>query len=251
MGILDLIKNAFVTEVVEEENDSSLPKPNSRRMHERFLINAPELCSLETSDGTSKLVIHDLSYKACYVELLSGDVLDTSVHPAPMVLNALTSKYVLSVQSIRKRKAGWVVVFSHETETELLNLSYVMDPMRNGSTAVEIPEDTGKRRQGVHRKRYIGDGPFDLVVERDDAGEIKFVMVTLRRGDVYGTVIWENGQVLTKKNLDRQGVGARMAQTADPDRDLILGAAVSCLALKYADGHQVARLFKNWLVQHT
>jgi hypothetical protein len=218
-----------------------------KRYHARYLMNERDLCTVEHAQHGLFRVI-DLSHHGCLVESVADSTFEHCAVPAVIDLTVCGNTIRLEVSQCQRRKNGWGLVFKHVHESSIRNLSIIIEPIRCGSTAVAIPSDPTK--DGVmskYRRRFQGDGPFDLVFEKDDAGQLVFLMATIRRGAEYGSVIWEKGHVLTKKSIDNKGDGARMGQTAEVDRSLVWACAAGCLGMKFSEGAQCAKALNEWL----
>lgn len=234
------------------ETQSHLPQSEtvSRRAHERYLVSDRDLFLIEHQRAGLFRVV-DISFNGCFLEPVGDAAIDRIEIPCKIEASVCGQGFKMEVASIQKRKVGGALVFHHWNEASMLSMAQILEPMRCGSTAIEIQNDSS--RDGFNatvRKRYQGDGPVDLVVERDVTGNIIFVMVTVRRNEIYGSVLWENGEVVTKRNKDAEGVAARMAQTPTPDHDWVWYGALSCLGMKNSDGGEVAKLLTQWLNVH-
>ncbi|MCX6116915.1 MAG: hypothetical protein NT027_05195 [Proteobacteria bacterium] len=249
MGLLDILKGKFWGENSIQIGTSS--HQHTRRAQVRFQMNNSKFCFLETPTGT-KYVVKDLSYMACYVEPMQESNESLMAENASVKIYLFGTKIGLPISNLKKRGMGWVVSFTHKDEQFFLQLASVLEPLRFGNTSVEMANDPSKSAASSEliRKRYIGEGPFDLVCERDASDKIVFAMVTMRRAEVYFSVLLENGHVITKQNVDSRGVGARMAQTAEPDSKLVYAAAAGCFGVSNRDGRDVSSLLHDWLVQN-
>jgi hypothetical protein len=194
----------------------------------------------------------DLSHHGCLVESVADSTFEHCTVPAVIDLSVCGETIRLEVSQCQRRKNGWGLVFKHVHESSIRNLSLIIEPIRCGSTSIAMPSDPTK--DGVmakYRRRFQGDGPFDLVFEKDELGHVVFLMATIRRGAEYGSVIWERGQVLTKKSVDHKGDGARMGQTPEVDRSLVWACAAGCLGMKFSEGAQCAKVLNEWLSQES
>ena len=244
MGFFDLFK---IKDSSNNEASSALADYAHKRYHARYIINERDLCTVEHSRHGLFRVI-DLSHHGCLVESVADANLDQCSLPALVDLSMCGSSIRLEVSQIQRRKNGWGLVFRHVHETSIRNLGNFIEPLRFGSSSIVMPADHDK--DGVMsrmRRRFQGDGPFDVMCEKNDAGKPVFLMATMRRGGEYGSVIWDNGRVLTKKSIDNKGDGARMAQTSDVDRALVWACAVGCLGLKFPEGSLCAKALNDWL----
>jgi hypothetical protein len=243
MGIFDFLGFSRPS----DEKASAMAEFAHRRFHARYMINERDLCTIEHSrHGLFRVV--DLSHHGCLVESVADATLENCALPTLIDLTVCGSSIRLEVSQCQKRKNGWGLVFKHVHESSIRSLGGFIEFLRYGSSAIAMQSDPEK--DGVmskFRRRFQGDGPFDLIFEKDQTGKPVFLMVTLRRGAEYGSVIWDKGVVVTKKTIDHRGEGARMAQTADVDLTWVWAAAVSCLGLKFVEGATCARLFNEWL----
>ena len=246
MGILDFL--GFTR--ASGNSSPSMAEFAHRRFHARYMINERGLCTIEHSrHGLFRVV--DLSHHGCLVEGVADASFENCAVPALVDLTVCGTAIRLEVSQCQKRKNGWGLVFKHVHESSIRSLGGFIDFLRCGSSAIAMASDVDK--DGVMcklRRRFQGDGPFDLLFEKDQDGKPVFLMVTLRRASEYGSVIWENGTVITKKSIDHRGEGARMAQTLEVDHTLVWAAAVSCLGLKFVEGAICAQLLNDWLNSH-
>lgn len=247
MGIFDYFKR--LTKSGEPNDGSAALELTTRRYHTRYQLVDPTMVLLEHPRGGLFRVM-DLSFNGCLVQGVADATLDAVSSPFIVELSVVGKVFRVEVADVQKRKNGWGLVFRHEggSEGSMVQLSRVLEPLRSGSSAIQVsPDNASDIMKSRLRKRYSGEGPFDLLVERDSAGNLNFVMITIRRGPEYGSVIWENGAVITKLNVDSRGVGARMAQTMEPDRDLVWTCTIACLGLKFQEGGVIAHLLFDWL----
>lgn len=242
MGIFDYIKNGFLgrTKTVSE-----LPETKDRRFNVRYKINDPNLVTVRLSSG-GEFKLRDLSYAGCFVE--GYGLPDESSFPCLLELSAFGEILEVEADSCHRRENGWAIIFQHPNSSSLKKVGAIIELVRSGDSAIPVSADPVKDGDsGDIRHRFIGDGPFDLVVEEKHSGEISFFMVTLRRGGEYGSVIFKDGRVITKKVIDVMGVSARMAQTKDIDKSLVVACALSCLGLQFPQGASCAKLLKDYL----
>jgi hypothetical protein len=218
-----------------------------KRFHARYLMNDRDLCTVTHSQWGLFRVI-DLSHHGCLVESVVDSSFELSTVPMALDLTVCGALIRLEVSQCQRRKNGWGLVFKHGHESSIRSLSHLIEPIRYGSTAVVLPGDAAKDGlMAKYRRRFQGDGPFDLVYEKDDFGQLVFMMATIRRGAEYGSVIWEKGLIVTKKSIDNNGDGARMGQTSEVDKALVWACAAACLGMKFTEGAQCARALNEWL----
>ena len=242
MGFFDFFKSK--AKLAESPGGTAIPH---QRFHARYRLNDPDLCTLEHARHGLFRVI-DFSYHGCLLEAVGDASFEHCAYPGLVEIMVGGSSFHIEAGQCQKRKNGWGVVFKHTNESSIRGVGTFIEPLRYGSSAVALPSDPS--RDGVmskFRRRYQGDGPFDLVVEENEAGKIVFVMATIRRGNEYGCVVWEKGRVVTKKTIDSDGVGARMGQTQDVDRPMVWVSVLACLGLKFPDGPKCAAIFDVWL----
>ena len=218
-----------------------------RRLHVRYDIGDRDLCTIEVANSGSFRIVN-LCFNACLVDggpnlqLVAADVGKVAI------LRTLGEEVSFEVKEILSRTGGlWVIIFNHNDERSLLALSRIIELLRCGHSAVAASQISAENNGKILSKaRFTGDGPFDLSIERDQQGSIQSAMVTIRRGNVYCSVQWEAGRLVTKRSVDQQGVGARMLQTAEVDVEVVSMASLACLGMKYPVGPETARLFKPW-----
>lgn len=247
VGIFDYFKR--LTKSASATEGNAALELTTRRYHTRYQLVDHSMILLEHPRGGLFRVI-DLSFNGCLVHGVADASLDAVVAPFMIDLSIVGKIIRIEVAEVQKRRQGWGLVFRHEggSDGSMVQLSKVLDPLRCGASAIQVsPENATDIMKSRLRKRFSGEGPFDLLIERDSAGKLAFAMITIRRGPEYGSVIWENGVVITKLNVDSRGVGARMAQTAEPDRELVWTCTVACLGIKFQDGAVIAHLLFDWL----
>lgn len=247
MGIFDYFKR--LTRSGSEMHGGTAVELASRRYHTRYQLSDHTMILMEHPRGGLFRVI-DISFNGCLVQGVVDATLDAAAVPFIVDLSVVGRTFRIEVAQVQKRRTGWALIFRHDggSDGSLIALTKVIEPLRYGSSAIQIsPENSSDIMKARLRKRFSGEGPFDLLVERDTSGKLNFAMITVRRGQEYGSVIWEQGNVVTKLNLDNQGVGARMAQTAKPDADLVWTCAIACVGTKFSEGALVAHLLLEWL----
>jgi len=219
-----------------------------QRLHARHVINDPDLCLIEHEKAGIFRVLN-LSHFGCLVKPSGEGSFLSFAPPFQVTLNLCGRVRDISVMKCVQRKDGWALVFKHEHPESLRLMSDMITPLASGSTAIAIPSDPTK--DGVmtkFRRRFRGDGPFDMTLERNDSGALTFIMITiLAHSGEYGSLIWEQGRVLTKKAVDNSGVGARMTQTQDVDVRLAMTCAAACVTMKFTEGAECARLITEWI----
>ncbi len=247
MGIFNYFKR--LTRSSAELEGEAAVKMASRRYHTRYQLVDQTLILLEHPRGGLFRVI-DISFNGCLVHGVVDATLDSAAAPFMVDLTVVGKTFRVEVSQVQKRRNGWALIFRHDggAHGSLIAFSKVIEPLRYGASAIQVsPDDAAEIMKSRLRKRFSGEGPFDLLVERDSAGKLNFAMITMRRGSEYGSVIWEHGTIVTKLTVDHQGVGARMAQTMEPDKDLVWTCATACVAIKFSEGALVAHLLLEWL----
>ena len=243
MGIFD-----FVSKWIGfSQNSGGIGEYTHKRYHARYLINDRDLCTID-HDKCGLFRVIDVSHHGCLVEGVADSSFDSCALPFLVDFSLCGAKVRLEVSQCQRRKNGWALVFRHAHETSIRSISGFIEPIRWGSSAIAMNND--RENDGVmakFRRRFQGDGPFDLMFEKDEKGQVVFLMATVRRGIEYGCVIWDKGNVSTKKSVDQKGVGARMAQTQEVDRDLVWTCAASCIGMKFVEGAQCAKALNEWL----
>ena len=241
MGFLDIFKFKKTAETAPRGN------MQPRRFHARYQLGNPHLCLMEHARfGLFSIV--DLSYHGCLVAPVGDATFGDCKYPGLVEISLGGSSLRMEVAQCQPRKQGWGMVFKHSNESSIRSIGTYIEPLRCGNSAISLA--TAPSRDGAQsrfRRRYQGDGPFDLMVEQNEAGEIIFIMATVRRGSEYGCVMWDDGTLVTKKTMDAEGVGARMAQTAEVDKALVWVSLVTCLGLKFPDGPLCAEKLDKWL----
>jgi hypothetical protein len=246
MGLLDVVKGWISNEDGETlDSSNTAGQFKTRRFHIRYKIIEPSLFHISIA-GRGRFRVVDISYNGCLIEPEGTTNLDAVLVPVSGCFELLGLNIPVQVIDVQKRRSGWGLRLDLPNEDTIIRIGKVIEPLRCGSSAIPVSEDIHSHQltKGL-QKRFTGDGPFDLVYERDANGGVVLGMVTLRVGDVYSSVIWENGTVITKKNADKIGVGARMAQTVIPDREIIVTAAIACLGMNVYEGGHMARLLRD------
>ena len=225
----------------------------SRRKHPRYQINGDARKShwrVLFADGITAS-IGDLSFKGAFIKFNGNEEKNITLLPCSVDLKVFRTSIPAQIVSIEKRKHGCGVLFSGSDDEFIVGVSKVIGLLKLGSTCLEVSQNGDKGpsfTQDLNRKRYMGDGPTDLVIDRDSNSQsIIFSMITIRVGQTYGSVIFDKGIIITKKNIDSTGVGARMAQTPQVDQELVQIAAVICSGMKFSDASEIAALLGDWL----
>jgi hypothetical protein len=222
---------------------------DERRYFNRYLIHAPDLIVMKHQErGLFKVL--NLSYQGCLLEGDTGVSLSGLILPADFSLSAFGQSIPLRISKIEHRDGLWVAQFEHGHERSIQSIGTFVEPIRCGSTAVSMPVDASKTLEaGRNRVRFFGDGPFDLLVEKTNTGEIVYFMATIRRGGDYGSLTWSNGHLHTQKTIDHEGVAARMGQTHDLDEKIVWLCAMACLGLNFPEGSACARILSDSLAK--
>lgn len=257
MKILSIFKSKEGQDPARSSSIGSAEKMRTRRSHPRYKIADAGACYVLAPTAeptqTAQFRLLDLSFRGCLAEDSKGGAcvdIDRVLAGESVQLDLFGNRIRLFVKTAHKRAQGFALVFDLESDAFVGQLSEMLEPLRCGFTCVEIPKGISKEHANVHqRKTYSGDGPFDLVIERDAQGRLIFGMATVRRGRSYGSVIWEHDSIITKKTRDEHGVGARMSQTSEVDRELVQYTGIVCLGMKpqLQDGADFARCLNNWL----
>ena len=243
MPILNILKSIF-DRITGQKTAGGLNK-NERRYFNRYSINNPKICTLNHAER-GKFQIANLSYQGALVEGLLGSSLNELAVPITVELDACGIFATFRVFKIEPRDGGWVVHFEHSGEGSIQSLGAFVEPVRCGNSAVSMPTDPSKALlPGMTRVRFFGDGPFDILIEKKETGEIKFIMATIRRVAEYGSLTWSHGQLHTQKNVDSEGVSSRMSQTQDVDRKLVSSCALACLGLNFPEGPACAKILSE------
>lgn len=216
-----------------------------QRYHARYVINNRDLCVMEhPKHGLFRVV--DLSHHGCLVEPMTQASLEAVNPPFFMNLRLCGSSIKVEASECQRRRHGWALVFRHAQEASIADLGRFIEPLRIGRSSVVLDADF--ERDGIFaklRRRFIGDGPFEVVFEKNEHDEPSFVMVTLRQGAGDGCVIWNQGTVMTKKSPDTEG--AFMPRTEHVDEELVWACASACLGMKFPEGAIAAKVLTDWL----
>jgi hypothetical protein len=245
MPVLNIFKSIF--ELINGTKTAGGLNKNDRRYFNRYLINCPDICMLKHPEkGTFKIL--NLSYQGALIQGMAGSTLDQLKLPTNVELSACGVSATFSIFKALQRDGLWVIHFEHSGEGSIQSMGSFVEPVRCGSSAVAMPTDPSKPlAPGTTRVRFFGDGPFDILIEKNKSGEITFIMATIRRGAEYGSVTWNNGLLRTQKTMDTDGVASRMGQTQDVDRKLVWTCAMACLGLNFPEGPACAKLLSESL----
>ena len=245
MGLFDLFKK---NDLHHADVQAGTPGKADQRLHARHVINDSDLCVVESEKGGIFGVLN-LSHFGCLVKPLGEGSFLSLAPPFQVKLNICGRARDISVLKCEHRKDCWALVFKHDQPESLLLMSDMIAPLASGSSAIAIPGDPAK--DGVmtkFRRRFRGDGPFDMTLERNDTGALTFIMITIMsHSGEYASLIWDQGRVITKKAVDNSGVGARMTQTREVDLRLAMTCAAACLSMKFTEGAECARLITAWI----
>jgi hypothetical protein len=106
----------------------------------------------------------------------------------------------------------------------------LMAPIHWGHTAIAIGEEI--LANGGVRSKFRGEGPFDLVLDRDASGTLNSLMLTfLTPGGVYASVSFDGAKLITSWAIDQVGVGARMESTTKVDEGLVRMGIIALLGM--------------------
>ncbi len=246
MGFFDfLISKASSGETASSELESYA----HQRYHARYVVNNRDLCTIEhPRHGQFRVV--DLSHHGAFVEPVADASFEGSSFPMTVNISLCGTAVRVEVSQCQRRRNGWGMVFRHVHEQSIRNVGAFIEPLRMGSSALALGSDP--MRDGVFsklRRRFHGDGPFEVVFEKNEAGDPVFVMATMRNGLSDGSVIWNKGAVITKRSADTEG--ARMPRTVEVDEDLVWTCAAACLGLKFPEGATCAKVLNDWLAMQT
>ena len=241
MGFLDFFK---FNKTAEKPTQGNMPP---KRYHARYKLANPGLCLMEHA-RFGLFSVADLSYHGCLVIPVGDATFADCQYPGLVEISLGGTSLRMEVSQCQLRKQGWGLIFKHSNDSSIRSIGTYIEPLRCGSSAISLA--TAPARDGAQsrfRRRYQGDGPFDLMVEQNEAGEVVFIMATVRRGSEYGCVVWDNGTLITKKTMDAEGVGARMGQTVEVDKQLVWVSLITCMGLNFPDGAVCAKKFDTWL----
>lgn len=243
MGIFDFLISKSSP---KGSSDSHLDGYAHQRYHARYILNNRDLCLVDHPKyGLFRVV--DLSHHGCLVEPMSDASFDSASFPLALNLRLCGTSVKLEASQCQRRRQGWALVFRHVTEHSIREIGSFIEPLRVGSTASALESDSD--RDGIYtkyRRRFLGDGPFEVVFEKNEAGDPVFVMVTIRMGSGDGCVIWNKGSVVTKRSNDTEG--AFMPKTKQIDEELVWQCAATCLGMKFAEGSSSSRVLNDWLI---
>jgi hypothetical protein len=231
--------------------DSSASTPNDtkeqaqRRLHQRYPLNVSSLFVCE-SDLLGTLPVSNISHFGCFASVENPEALSTSVSlPTMANLRVAGLCKPLEIVKILPRAGGVGIAFRHGSIDDFHAMRDLMAPIHWGYTAVAIGEST-LADGGVHSK-FRGEGPFDLVLERQASGAIKNILLTfLTPGGVYASVSFDGIDLVTSWAIDQVGVGSRMEQTTKVDESLVRMGIIALLGIPQAFGQECASM----LFQH-
>ncbi|MCX6126468.1 MAG: hypothetical protein NTV34_17170 [Proteobacteria bacterium] len=220
----------------------------NRRKQPRYTINCSTECSLSLSNGQVFSVM-DLSVSGALLSSQTDFDLNNFSPIQKSTLTVFGQTLTSRISQMQRRGELYVAMFDQSSDDFIIGISSILEPLRCGSCAIEIYKEDDHRvvHSGIQRERFIGDGPFDLVIETSSRGEFLFGMATIRQGPTYGVVIWEAGNVITKRTLDSRGVGARMAQTPKVELEMVAYAGTACLGMTCQGGGSMAAALGKWL----
>lgn len=237
MGFFDSVKSKLGFGPSEE---NQLGAFTHRRYHARYLINDRDLCKIShMKHGVFRVI--DLSHHGCLVEPVGDSSFDQCVVPSSLELSICGQSIPLEISAFQRRKNGWGLIFRHAHEASIRNLGQFIEPLRTGNSVEDVCDEAPSRGSPAKsRRRFKGDGPFDLVLEKNMHGKLDFLMITTRVGQADISVIWEDDKFVTKKTTGTEG--AMMEKTSNLDKTILWTLAACCLGIKHPDGAVCSRI---------
>jgi len=221
------------------------PEQVQRRLHQRYPLNVSSLFACE-SDLLGTLPVSNISHFGCFASVDNPEALSTAVS-LPTMANLRVAGFCkpIEVVKILPRAGGVGIAFKHGSIDDFHAMRDLMAPIHWGHTAVAIGEEA--LAHGGVRSKFRGEGPFDLVLEREASGAIRNLMLTfLTPGGVYASVSFDGVDLVTSWAIDQVGVGTRMEQTANVDEGLVRMGIIALLGIPQAFGQECASmLFQN------
>ena len=123
--------------------------------------------------------------------------------------------------------------FNHSSPDTLVFLREVIEPMRYGRSIEELNREfRSDQYQSNDWHCFRGDGPVDLVFQSNANGGVSEALMTLKVGDYYHEVGFQNGKIWTAKSQKKGSedgamtMGTRMIPSTSPDIDLLRRAFI-------------------------
>lgn len=190
---------------------------SERRLTQRFgLLHDPRLGCV-VIDGRFTCAIGDLSYGGFSAQFPNeGQAQDARALNQPLDVDVKLLGTALKGTATRvfenKVKHGYA--FCHESAAMLIFLRKVLEPMRIGTLMDVTPKEHLKDiYQGPEWGCMRGEGPTDLTLRVDPGtGALIEALLTYREKEDYRSIAFKDGKVSTLQSMDREGVGARMAE---------------------------------------
>ncbi len=234
---------SFFKKLFKAESSASPPKDPAeqaqRRLHQRYPLNVSSLFVCE-SDIFGTLSVSNISHFGCFALVENPEALLASVS-LPVMANLRVAGFCKPVEIVKilARPRGFGMAFRHASIEDFHAMRDLMAPIHWGHTSVAIGEEV--LANGDVRLKFRGEGPFDLVLDRDASGALKNLILTfLTPGGVYASVSFDRAELVTSWAIDQVGVGARMEATTKIDEGLVRMGVIALLGMPQSFGRECA-----------
>lgn len=228
--MLKILKNLIHgREAITKGKPSAIPQEPNLRRFARLSTKNRELINIRIND--SKYHILDLSYGGFAVQC--GEEIKFSKTPIPAELKLIDKKITAKAFCTHQQSKVAGFCFQHEDPSVLLFLRECLEPIRYGGSIDQIdPAYVNDRLKSPPWKCFRGEGPTDLLVNSVENGALKQALLTFRRNDKYWEVSIKNNKVVTRVSIDSVGVGARVAETNELNKEAIRFAVCTLLGIQ-------------------
>lgn len=240
---------SFFKKLFKAESSASPPKDpaeqSQRRLHQRYPLNVSSLFVCE-SDLLGTLSVSNISHFGCFALAENPDALSPEIS-LPVRANLRVAGFCKPVEIVKilPRPRGFGMAFRHASIEDFHAMRDLMAPIHWGHTTVAIGEEA--LGNGGLRLKFRGEGPFDLVIDRDASGALKNLILTfLTPAGVYASVAFDGADLLTSWAIDQVGVGSRMEATTKVDEGLVRMGIIALLGIPQTFGQECA----STLFQH-
>lgn len=190
-------------------------KPEDTRTHARYFLRNAQIARVRFANNQS-YAIRDISYSGFSIDAAIDRVSSDQVQ---MTIFDTSAEAFVTLAHTNGKFAGFA--FQHRTVGPLIFLQPFVERLRLGSTLAPIADAALKEKYREGGWQIMrGDGPTDLKIKLSN-NQLDTFVLTFSEGSIYAELRYANGKLTTAKQVDGQGVAARMAETSSPDRTLV------------------------------
>lgn len=242
-----------LSEVASSQNPTATPVrtgPREKRRFNRVVPQHVDLVTVTFSNG-SKAFVSNISYGgfACATSPYFPDFSKSAEQEVTISIVARSHRCPMShIHSL-----GGVSAFAlhHHGPDTLLFLREMLEPMRQGSSLVRVPDEILKEKYLKGRWTYLrGEGPTDIMLRPGPDGTLVEALMTLHRDKAYQEVRYEHGVLSTGIAIDsNESSGyASSRMTSHQKSDPVILHHAACILLSTISGE--ASTLVDQLLRH-